>query len=91
MPTTLAERVERAFVFREYLDRAWSFFHSKGLPLDWNEKSTEVLALLDASIQTRIVFSKRCSSVAAFGPGTCGFRVCLTISKFILEGTVYRK
>ncbi len=43
---TLAERVERVLVFREYLDRAWSFFHSPDLPLDWKDKSTELLALL---------------------------------------------
>ena len=43
---TLADRVERAFVFREYLDRSWHFFHSTDLPFDWPQKSSELLTLL---------------------------------------------
>jgi GTPase SAR1 family protein len=43
---TLADRVERAIVFREYLDRAWTFFGTADLPLDWKEKSAEATTLL---------------------------------------------
>lgn len=43
---TLADRIERALVFREYLDRAWGFFHAANLPLEWPEKSAEVMTLL---------------------------------------------
>ena len=43
---TLADRIQRAFIFREYLDRAWRFFHPTNLPLDWPEKSAEVTTLL---------------------------------------------
>jgi len=44
---TLADRVERCFVFREYLDRCWRFFHPADILLDWTEKSAEVLTLLN--------------------------------------------
>lgn len=43
---SLVERVERAVVFREYLDRAWRSFQSETLPLDWTEKSREISLLL---------------------------------------------
>ncbi len=43
---SLADRVERAFVFREYLDQAWAALPTTDLPLDWPTKSQQVLALL---------------------------------------------
>ena len=43
---SLAERVERAFVFREYLDRSWNALAVAELPLDWPEKSAHACALL---------------------------------------------
>jgi hypothetical protein len=43
---TLAQRVERAFVFREYLDPSWKLIADADLPLDWPEKSKQALALL---------------------------------------------
>jgi hypothetical protein len=43
---SLAERVERAFVFREYLDRSWKLFGSADLPIDWPEKSAQACTLL---------------------------------------------
>lgn len=43
---TLAERIERAFVFREYLDRCWNMLTGSDLPLDWPEKSKQALTLL---------------------------------------------
>lgn len=43
---SLGERVERAFVFRQYLDNGWATIGQEELPLDWPEKSDAVAALL---------------------------------------------
>jgi hypothetical protein len=43
---SLSERVERAFVFREYLDRSWELLRSSDISLDWPEKSNQVAVLL---------------------------------------------
>ena len=43
---SLAERVERAFVFRDSLDRSWKALAVTELPIDWPEKSAQAGALL---------------------------------------------
>jgi hypothetical protein len=42
---TLADRVERGFVFREYLDGCWKAIECSHLPFDWPEKSQQALAV----------------------------------------------
>jgi hypothetical protein len=48
---TLSERVERGFVFREYLDRSWQFLRADNLPLDWPAHSAQVSTLLNRLAQ----------------------------------------
>jgi hypothetical protein len=43
---SLSDRVERAFVFREYLDRAWQFFQTAEVPFNWPEKSETLKGFL---------------------------------------------